>query len=622
MSISSSLSSRWLRPLFALLGGVLMVLGERVLAAYESVAPTLTGLGAVLIVLLLGLVMLQRMGSPRPALLLESVPAGLFILSVIFYLAGLTVLEASAASGLWIGLLTWGWVLSLLLGLFSFLFIEISLWSQGYPEKPETTRLLRALHAGLFLGLTLCLVVTLNFNFNRLDWQWDLAYFKPATPSAATLELAEGLQEPVEVVLFYPRNHIIHSQLSAYLEFLTSKGMKLDVKSFDADLNPLQAREYKVRQNGSVVLRKDTARKEINVGLTMRRARRKLKKFDSSFFSALLQVAQKKRVVYLTVGHAERNVQRAVKENPRTGVSELRALLVERNFTVKKLGLAQGLGRQVPDDAALLIILAPEEPFNPGELKALKKYADGGGRLMIFVDPESLGTAFRSKKSAKPITGFLADYGINFIPVIQAHDRYHARRTFTKADRGLLVTVGYQKHPAVQSLRPNANQNPLLLLGSGALQLGKPPPDLQLRPILKGMGGTWADRNGNYEFDRRTEKRTSPLLGVALAPRRRGKKDKDGKGGGPQMLVYADADLAMDFLMRNRANRLLLAEGIRWLTAEDLPSGLTDKGKDVKIIHAKSDELVWFYLPVFAGPLVVLGLGLWFSGRFGFRRRA
>ena len=88
------------------------------------------------------------------------------------------------------------------------------------------------------------------------------------------------------------------------------------------------------------------------------------------------------------------------------------------------------------------------------------------------------------------------------------------------------------------------------------------------------------------------------------------------------MLVYADADLAMDFLMRNRANRLLLAEGIRWLTAEDLPSGLTDKGKDVKIIHAKGDEWFWFYLPVFAGPLVVLGLGLWLSGRIGSRRRA
>ena len=77
----------------------------------------------------------------------------------------------------------------------------------------------------------------------------------------------------------------------------------------------------------------------------------------------------------------------------------------------------------------------------------------------------------------------------------------------------------------------------------------------------------------------------------------------------------------MDFLMRNRANRLLLADGIRWLTAEALPSGLTDKGEDVKIMHAKGDEWFWFYLPVFVGPMVALGLGLWFSGRIGHRRR-
>jgi hypothetical protein len=67
---------------------------------------------------------------------------------------------------------------------------------------------------------------------------------------------------------------------------------------------------------------------------------------------------------------------------------------------------------------------------------------------------------------------------------------------------------------------------------------------------------------------------------------------------------------------------LLLAESIRWVTAGDLPPGLTGKEKDVKIIHAKDDEWVWFYLPVFAVPLLMLGLGFWFSGRPGMKRGA
>ena len=52
------------------------------------------------------------------------------------------------------------------------------------------------------------------------------------------------------------------------------------------------------------------------------------------------------------------------------------------------------------------------------------------------------------------------------------------------------------------------------------------------------------------------------------------------------------------------------------------PPGLTGKEKDVKIIHAKGDEWVWFYLPVFAVPLLMLGLGFWFSGRPGMKRGA
>lgn len=615
-----SLSSRWLRPLLAVLGGTMMVLGERVLAAYQSVGPYATGAGVALLVLLFALVLRQRRGAARAAFLLEAVPAALFLISAAFYLGGMIALESSAANSQWHGLMTWGWALTLLLGLFPFLLVEISLWSQGYPDAPEPTRLMRALQAGLFLGLTLCLVVTLNFIFSRLDWQWDLAYFKPARPSPATLELAEGLQEPVDVALFFPKHNLIHSQVRSYIDFLTTQGMKLEVKSYDADLNPVEARDYKVRQNGAVVLRKDKARKEINVGQNRKRARRKVREFDSLFFAALLEVAQKKRMAYLTVGHGERNVQRTQKENPRTGVGELRALLTERNFTVRKLGLAQELGRHVPNDADLVIILAPEEPFQAGEIKALKTYLDSGGRLMVFMDPETQKFARGRKNASLPLMRFLADYGIDFVPVVQANDRIFLSRTYSKADHGFIMTVAYQNHDAVKSLRSNANRNPLLFLGAGTLKAGKPPAGLQLRPTVKAMAGTWGDRNGNFEFDEGKEIRSQSILSLALARKMAGRKA--GKPEGTRMLVFSDADVAMDYLLRNRSNRLLLAESIRWLTAQALPSGLTDKGKDVRIVQAKGDEWFWYYLPLFIGPLVVMGLGMWLSGRIGFKRSA
>ena len=616
---------RWLRPLLAVCGGVLIFLGERTLVAHQA-GPVLTGVGLALLVVLPLLVVWQRRGAPRGGLALEAAPAALFLLAALLYLAGLAIPRAEAAGRHWYGIVTWAWALALLLGLFPFLFVEISLWSQGFSQTPAPARLRRALESGLQLGLVLCLVVTLNFVFNRLEWRWDLAYFKTTEPSGATRQLVEGLGEPVEVAVFFPENHIILSQLRAYLQPLAAGQDNLNLNFYDAELHPVQARDFKARQNGSVVLRKGKVRKEISVGTALNRARRRLSEFDGSFFSAMLEVSQERRMAYITVGHGERNERPAAKNDPRSGVVGLRALLAERNFTVKNLGLGQGLGREVPSDAALVIILGPAEPFLRGEAAALKAYLEKGGRLLVFLDPETAGGApGPRKRAAGPLLKLLQGYGLTFTPVVQAHERFYARRTFGKADRGFLVTVAYGNHPSVSALRRKAGQNPLLLLGAGAWQKTKPPAGMNVKTVVKGMGGTWGDLNGNYEFDKGTEKRTQPLLALAVSPKAVSlKKAAAGKSApeGPHIMGFADADFALDFLLQNRSNRLLLAESIRWVTAGDLPPGLTGKEKDVKIIHAKSDEWVWFYLPVFAAPLLVLVLGVWFSGRPRMKREA
>ena len=165
------------------LGGVAMYLGERALEGH-TLAPYLTGLGVALLAMPLVLLLWNRAGGDRMALTLEALPIGLFLLAALLYLAARKFPDADPG----VDLLTWGWVLSLLLGVFPYLFVELSLWSQGHPELPLRGRLARAVEGGLALGLLLSVAVTLNFVFDRLNWQWDLAFFKTAEPSAAALE--------------------------------------------------------------------------------------------------------------------------------------------------------------------------------------------------------------------------------------------------------------------------------------------------------------------------------------------------------------------------------------------------------------------------------------------------
>ena len=124
------------------------------------------------------------------------------------------------------------------------------------------------------------------------------------------------------------------------------------------------------------------------------------------------------------------------------------------------------------------------------------------------------------------------------------------------------------------------------------------------------MPGSWSDKNGNFEFDRDSEQRIEPILVAAIAPKSSGDAD-DGEEDNPEMriLAFADADVASDLFIQNRANQLALIEGISWLAVEEQPAGLPEKGEDLKMQHVKGDELVWFYLPVFAVPLLILLAG-------------
>jgi hypothetical protein len=165
-----------------------------------------------------------------------------------------------------------------------------------------------------------------------------------------------------------------------------------------------------------------------------------------------------------------------------------------------------------------------------------------------------------------------------------------------------------------------------LFLGTGAFEKTDPPPDLSVKELVKGMPGTWSDNDGNFEFDEQREKRREPILVAAVGPKTPPKKPaKDAAEPPPaetplpHLIAFADADVASDLLIQNRANQLALLDGIAWLAGDASPASAPTEEEDLKIQHLKGDELVWFYLPVFAVPLLVLLAGLGISRRIAGR---
>jgi hypothetical protein len=339
----------------------------------------------------------------------------------------------------------------------------------------------------------------------------------------------------------------------------------------------------------------------------MATARPKLKTLDGDFQKTLLKVLREKRTAYFTVGHGELNDTQPTQENMgRTGKG-MRQILEQQNYGVRDTSVTTGLGVDVPDDATLLVVLGPQQPFLPEEVQSLQRYLDRGGRLFLCLDPEP-------KVDLAPLAGLV---GLTVSTAVLANDKIHLRRHSNDSDRVILQTNRYSSHASVSTLS-RLSSRPVYLLGAAALdKKADADPALKIDFTLRALGDTFDDQNGNFALDAPAEKRSSWALAAAVsrpvaAPTDGSKKRSDEM----RAFVLGDADVVSDAAFSsNEANVLLVADSVRWLTGEESFAGLLATPEDVRIEHTKQKDLVWFYGTIFVAPAIVLGGGLLYTRR-------
>jgi len=90
--------------------------------------------------------------------------------------------------------------------------------------------------------------------------------------------------------------------------------------------------------------------------------------------------------VYFLSGHGEYDTESRV--NDQAGYSRLADHVRRQNAEVRKLNLAQT--PQIPDDADLLVIAGPRQPYTPVEIEIIQAFlarTDKPARLLIMLDP-------------------------------------------------------------------------------------------------------------------------------------------------------------------------------------------------------------------------------------------
>ena len=468
----------------------------------------------------------------------------------------------------------------------------------------ETDRARGALFSGVGTAFVLIFAFSAMYVATQRDVTKDLSYFRTARPGDSSRKIVQGLTEPLQVTLFFPPANDVGEQVAQFFTDLSQDSPQLQVTRMDQAVEPTKARDMGVTTNGVIVLARGEQREVYSVGLEIDRARGQLQRLDQEVQKRLLTVARPRRIVYFTGGHGERSDDRAPPgQTPRAGVEQLKEMLRGQNVTSMPLSVSEGLGSEVPRDAAAVFIIGPTKDFLPEEVAALREYFNKGGRLLVALDPEGPTQA--------PLLEFL---GVKYTSTPLANDQVFFRTARQMSDRANLGTSDYSSHPSVSTLAQLGGQAPVAFLGAGLLEPGtRPPEGVGVDVAVRSHDATFMDPNRNFTADDKEERRSYPLV---LASQKGTGKEQG------RAVVMADSDALMDGVLPNLGNVYLALDALRWLTGEEAISGTVSSEEDVPIQHTREQDTLWFWATVLLAPAVVLGVGYFVTRRRGKRAPA
>ncbi|MBM4378183.1 MAG: Gldg family protein [Deltaproteobacteria bacterium] len=483
---------------------------------------------------------------------------------------------------------------------------ELSYASTPAEAEVEGGRVMDAVYSGLGLAFLLVFAFSAYFVASERDVRVDLSRFRVAKPGEATRKVAQALEEPVTVVTFFPPANDVAQAVHDYVSALQAEGPNLKLEKRDVAVDPARARELGVSGNGAVLLSAGGRKEQFLLGTDLERARGDLRRLDEDFQKRLLAVSRPRKVVYVTAGHGERGEDRGGTTDQRPTARLLRKMVEALNHAVKPLGTAEGLGSEVPADAAAVLVVGPRQALLPEEAGALGRYVQRGGRVLYALEP------------GVEAAGLLGPLGLTLTAHLLANDVAYLQRTNQVSDRAGIATSTYSSHPSVTTLSQLGRRAPMVLLEAGAVQPQKAlPAGVSVDVTVRAHPQTWLDADGDYAFTKDAEERKGWELAAAVKVGGGGKDVPEGRA-----LVVGDADAVSDLLLQNEPNLLFASDGLKWLLGEEQLAGSVSNEEDVALQHTRSKGVAWFYSTLFGAPGLVLLGGYLYVRRRGGRREA
>ena len=263
-----------------------------------------------------------------------------------------------------------------------------------------TSKSLISVNTLIAVAVASVILVMANYVSYRRFWRRDFSQSQLYQLSSQTKNILGGLTQPVSIIVFYDPGSRDGYDYGDYLRRLlaeyTLAGSRVTTEFIRTDADPTRVRDlakkYEVTPNSvnTAVVLAGEHRKNVPAADIVRyeggmygMPTRTTYSGEPALTSAIRAVTEtRQKKVYFVTGHKERGPT----DLGQNGFSSAARLLRGANDEVPEpLNLLNRRG--VPEDADLLIIAGPEQPFRPEEVEALARYLEAGKPALILVDP-------------------------------------------------------------------------------------------------------------------------------------------------------------------------------------------------------------------------------------------
>lgn len=474
-------------------------------------------------------------------------------------------------------------------------------------------RILSNLNAIAGVLLALVLVEMIGFvglrNPVRVNFS-ERNYYKL---SDKTLNLLNELENQITITVFFQEEHKLYQDIENLIEEYQYHSRNLHVEWVDPArdrarteklanqyaLTEAQVVVFDIGDRSKVVHQSDIAEMVMEQG----RDEPTITAFkgEQAFSSAIHGLMQGDTpTVYYLAGHGE---HRVTDFDQMSGYSKIGTITLRDNLEVKELMLSGE--KQIPEDAAAVVIAGPAKTMGPIEVEMIEDYLSRNGRVMILLDA--------LKESG--LEQMLRRWGIALRQDIVVDPENTLRGSDVHIRRYNAHPISMEMESIVQFILPRSIE-PLESDPDAKTSEDRP----TVVPLFFTSDKSWSEtqvEESTAKFDEGTGDKRGPFsLGVAVE---RGSTQKmlDVQIKPSRMVVFGDSDFVSNGSMVG-GNSDLFMSALNWLLDREELMAIAPKPiEEVKLSLSRKQLRGLFWINVAGIPAIamVLGLLVWLRRR-------